>query len=194
MLFMDSVCLDFLNSESRDFRGRWVRDDLLQPGWLKQFLARWGLQIADPLDSTILETFLALRTLLMRVVDDLVGGNQPAPSDLDSLNGLMLHVPLGRRLKQNGKQYCLELVPLKKDWDWVRAEIVASFADLLSNYDLRRIKICANVHCRSIFYDESKSRTRRFCSIDKCANLVKVRRFRARHRNDPKKGQPHSGQ
>src|SRR5579885_501770 len=194
MLFMDSVCLDFLNSESRDFRGRWVRDDLLQPGWLEQFLARWGLQIADPLDSTILETFLALRALLMRVVDDLVGGNQPASTDLDSLNVFMLHVPLGRRLKQSEKQYCLELVPIKKDWDWVRAEIVASFADLLSNYDLRRIKICANVHCRSIFYDESKSRTRRFCTIDKCANLVKVRRFRARHRNDPKKGQPLLGQ
>lgn len=189
MLFMDSVCLDFLNSEVHDFRGRWVRDDLLQPDWLEQFLTRWGLLVADPLDPATLETLLTLRTLLMRVVDDLVGGNQLSPADLDTLNVLMLKVPLGRHLQQAGKQYCLEMVPLKKDWDWVQAEIVASFADLLTNYDLRRIKICANAHCRYVFYDESKSRTRRYCTIDKCANLVKVRRFRARHRNSLKKGQ-----
>jgi|SRR5581483_2771326 len=194
MLFMDSVCLDFLNSEFRDFRGRWVRDDLLQPDWLEQFLARWGLQIADPLDPATLEALLALRALLARVVDDLAGGRQPSPADLETLNIFMLKVPLGRRLKLADKQYCLELVPIKKNWDWVQEEIVASFADLLTNYDLRRIKICANAHCRSVFYDESKSRTRRYCTIDKCANLVKVRRFRARHRDNIKKGQSLAGQ
>lgn len=184
---MDSVCLDFLNSEFRDFRGRWVRDNLLQPGWLEQFLARWGLQVADPLDPATLETLLALRAVLMNVVDDLVDGGQLSPTDLDTLNVLMLKVPLSRRLTQVGKEHRLEMVPLKKDWLWVQAEIVASFANLLTNYDLRRIKICANAHCRYVFYDESKSRTRRYCTIDRCANLLKVRRFRARHRNSIKK-------
>ncbi|HTD18809.1 MAG TPA: hypothetical protein VK667_04690, partial [Ktedonobacteraceae bacterium] len=38
---MDALCLDFLNSEFRDFRGRWVKDQLLEAGWLEQFLIRW---------------------------------------------------------------------------------------------------------------------------------------------------------
>ena len=48
---MESMCIEFINSEFRDFRGRWVRDDLLQVGWLDQFLSRWGLQIEDPLEA-----------------------------------------------------------------------------------------------------------------------------------------------
>lgn len=191
---MESACLDFLNSEFRDFRGRWVRDDLLQPGWLEQFLARWDLQVAVPLEPATLDALQALRALLLRVVDGLVSGDQSSPADLDALNTYLLKVPLVRRLAQAGKQYYLEMMPLKKNWDWVQAEIVASFADLLTNYDLRRIKICANTHCRYVFYDESKSRTSRYCTIDKCANLVKVRRFRARHRNRIKESQSLSEQ
>jgi predicted RNA-binding Zn ribbon-like protein len=80
----------------------------------------------------------------------------------------------------------LEVVPLKKDWDWVQVEIAASFAHLLVDYDRKRLKICANPNCRWIFYDESKSRTRRYCTPDKCANLLKVRRFRARRKNNPR--------
>ncbi len=36
--------------------------------------------------------------------------------------------------------YQLEMVPLKKDWDWVQAEIAASFAHVLAYHDLRRLK------------------------------------------------------
>jgi len=45
---MDAACIDFMNSEFRDFRGRWVRDDLLQPVRLDRFQARWRLDISSP--------------------------------------------------------------------------------------------------------------------------------------------------
>src|SRR5207244_1417681 len=79
-----------------------------------------------------------------------------------------------------GEKFELEMVPLARDWRWVMAEIAASFADLLAKHDSKRLKICENPNCRWIFYDESKSRTRRWCTNNKCANLWKVRRFRAR--------------
>jgi predicted RNA-binding Zn ribbon-like protein len=181
---MNAACLDLLNSEFRDFRGRWVRDELQQPQWLEQFLARWGLSVATPSNLTVLAALMALRAQLRRMVEALAHG-QFSANDLAALNAILLKSPASRCVVWNGQEYCLELVPLKKDWDWIQAEIAASFADLVINHDLQRLKICANANCRWIFYDESKSRTRRYCSTDKCANLLKVRRFRARHRDNP---------
>jgi len=179
---MDTICLDFINSEFRDFRGRWVRDDLQRPGWLEQFLVKWGLQVDRPPDAAMLTTLVALRTLLRSMIESLVEG-QIADYDQASLNAVLLKMPLSRRLAKDTGGYRLEMVPLKKDWDWVQAEVCASFAHLLAYRDPRRLKICANPNCRWVFYDESKSRTRLYCSPDKCANLMKARRFRARRKN-----------
>ncbi len=180
---MEMACLDLINSEFRDFRGRWVRDDLQQTGWLEQYLARWSLQLETLPDSDTLAAFVELRILLRRMVEKLAKGHLSA-SDLDALNAYLLKSPSSCRLMRNGEEYRLELVSMTKDWNWVLAEIIASFAELLVNYEAFRIKICENPNCRWIFYDESRSHTRRFCTSNKCANLLKMRRFRARHREN----------
>ncbi len=180
---MDAMYLDFINSEFRDFRGRWVRDDLQQPGWLEQFLVKWGIQVDRPPDAATLTTLVALRTLLRSMIEAQVEG-QIADYDQAALNAVLIKMPLNRRLIKDIEGYRLEMAPLKKDWDWVQAEVAASFAHLLAYHDPRRLKVCANTNCRWVFYDESKSRTRLYCSSNKCANLLKARRFRARHKND----------
>lgn len=176
---MDRLCLDFLNSEWGDFRGRWREDRLLQPAWLEEFLNRWNLQMADPVSPAVVDALVGLRTLMRRIVGSLPAGN-PSSDDLNALNAILLNAPSVRRLAWAGEKFELEIVPLARDWRWVMAEIAASFADLLVNHDSKRLKICENPNCRGIFYDESKSRTKRWCTNNKCANLWKVRRFRAR--------------
>jgi len=180
---MDTICIDFINSDFRDFRGRWVRYDLLQPGWLEQFLIKWGLQVDHPPDEATLTTLIALRTLLRSMIETLVEG-QITDHDLAALNAVLLKMPLNRHLIKDREGYQFEMVPLKKDWDWVQSEVAASFAHVLVYHDPRRLKICANSNCLGVFYDESKSRTKLYCTPDKCANLVKVRRFRAHHKNN----------
>ncbi len=180
---MEAICIDFINSEFRDFRGRWVRDDLQQPGWLEQFLVKWGLQVDAPPDAAALTALVGLRTLLRSLIESLVEG-QIADHDLAALNAVLLKMPLNRRLVKDQEGYRLDMVPLKKDWDWVQVEIAASFAHVLADHDPRRLKICANTNCRWVFYDESKSRTKLYCTPDKCANLMKARRFRARHKSE----------
>jgi predicted RNA-binding Zn ribbon-like protein len=179
---MDAMCVDFINSEFRDFRGRWVRDDLQQPGWLERFLTRWKLVVDSPADEATIKELIVLRALLRRAIEELAAG-QVSDNNLAALNTIMLKAPVARQLAREGEEYRLELVPPGKDWNWVQAEIAASFAALLTNYDPRRLKICQNPHCLGIFYDESKSRTQRYCTPDKCGNLMKARRFRIRHKH-----------
>ena len=178
---MDALCLQFINSEFRDFRGRWVRDDLQQPGWLEQFLVTWELQVESPADAATMAALITLRALLRRMIEALAVG-QISDDDQAMFNAILLKVPLRRYLFKDAEGYRLELMPLKKEWDWVQAEIAASFVHMLTAHDPRRLKICANSNCRWAFYDDSKSRTRRYCTADKCASLLKARRFRARHK------------
>jgi len=112
-------------------------------------------------------------------------GNSPA-ADVETLNAILLAVPSMHRLVWSGEKYNMEEVIPARDWRWVKVEIVASFADLLVNADSKRLKVCENPYCRCYFYDETKSRTQRWC-INKCANLWKARRFRARRREENSK-------
>jgi len=55
----------------------------------------------------------------------------------------------------------------------------------LTGMDVGRIRVCENPGCQWYFYDETRSRTKRCCD-ETCANLVKVRRHRARKKERPK--------
>ena len=57
--------------------------------------------------------------------------------------------------------------------------ITESFAAFLAEGDPTRLKLCENRDCRWVFYDTTRSRTRRWCA-DTCGNLIKVREFRRR--------------
>jgi predicted RNA-binding Zn ribbon-like protein len=45
-----------------------------------------------------------------------------------------------------------------------------------------RLKSCANPECRWLFYDRSRSRTARWCSMSGCGSITKSRRYRERRR------------
>jgi len=45
-----------------------------------------------------------------------------------------------------------------------------------------RLRPCANPDCRSVFWDGSKNRSGRWCSMDSCGNQAKVRAYRERER------------
>jgi CGNR zinc finger/Putative stress-induced transcription regulator len=45
-----------------------------------------------------------------------------------------------------------------------------------------RFKECSSTDCRSVFWDRSKNRSGRWCSMKDCGNRAKVRAYRARER------------
>jgi predicted RNA-binding Zn ribbon-like protein len=48
----------------------------------------------------------------------------------------------------------------------------------------RRLKACRHEPCRWAFYDRSKNRSGKWCTMDVCGNLEKARAYRARHRQE----------
>jgi predicted RNA-binding Zn ribbon-like protein len=60
-------------------------------------------------------------------------------------------------------------------------QIVAAVAELASTPEWSRLKACRDDHCRVVFYDKSRNRSRAWCSMEVCGNREKARSFRARH-------------
>jgi predicted RNA-binding Zn ribbon-like protein len=179
---MELLCLEFVNSEFRDFRGRWVNDYLRQPEWLARFLEKWHLQIEQPIDEAIMEELVRLRALLIRIVHTLNTPEGVDAQDMTALNQLLSKSVFHYQVERIDQELHMTSTPVLQDWNWVQNEIITDFLTLLADYDILRLKVCENPVCRWIFYDETKSRTRRYCSIEKCANLMKIRRFRARQK------------
>ena len=182
----DSLWADLINSDWRDYRGSGAREDRISSdSWLSAFLARagWNGQLPGSVNRTLLRN---LRSLLRRIVETLVAEEQVRTTDLKDLNTILAKSPAIQILKQNDSKWSLSQVPFKNGFENVLAEISFSFASVLANGDPTRIKICANPDCGWIIYDESHNRTRRWCDLKECGNLIRVRQFRARRRRSSK--------
>ena len=82
-------------------------------------------------------------------------------------------------LQHNGK-WRLEFVAREGGLDWLLAAIARSAAELIAEGASARLRVCSNPDCGLFFYDTSRTRRRRWCSMSRCGNRHKVRAFSRR--------------
>jgi predicted RNA-binding Zn ribbon-like protein len=63
------------------------------------------------------------------------------------------------------------------------ATIARDAVHLLADNDEGRIRECSAEDCTRVFYDESRTNNRRWCSMQRCGNRAKVRAFRAKEKS-----------
>jgi predicted RNA-binding Zn ribbon-like protein len=121
---------------------------------------------------------LALRDLLYAIFSSVAAGAEPSERDLQALGRdereVLARAELARREDGSyGWRW-------REDGDTGRPlwPVVHAAVGLLASGDLKRIKRCAG--CRWLFYDESKNRSRRWCSMEECGTQEKMRRYIAR--------------
>jgi predicted RNA-binding Zn ribbon-like protein len=81
---------------------------------------------------------------------------------------------------QNGI-WKIEFVAREGGLDWLLAAIARSGAEIIAEGPRARLHICANPHCGLFFYDDSRTRRRRWCSMAVCGNRSKVAAFARKH-------------
>jgi Conserved protein containing a Zn-ribbon-like motif, possibly RNA-binding len=173
---MDFLCLDFVNS-------RWsvthkpFEDPLKDRTWLTKFWSRWGLP-ETKISPAEVEELLRFREFLYRVLIKLCAEQTISPSDLEHLNGILASRKSQKILVQQDSRYCLQTIQQSDDRTWIVYPFALSFAELISAHPLQYLKKCENPACDWIFYDDSKGHNRKWCD-DKCASLMRVRKYRA---------------
>jgi CGNR zinc finger protein/putative stress-induced transcription regulator len=104
-------------------------------------------------------------------------GERRDPSAIAVLNGAA---------EETGLRLCFgcpEDVPIHVDATGVRGAIgtllgTAFLAELDGRWE--RFRICNDPGCSAVFYDRSRNRTGKWCSMASCGNRAKVRAFRER--------------
>jgi predicted RNA-binding Zn ribbon-like protein len=87
-------------------------------------------------------------------------------------------------LQWNGESWSLGFVAREEGLEWLLAAIARSGAELIAESAIQKLKQCANPDCRILFYDDSRTHRRRWCSMALCGNRNKVAAFARRNHRD----------
>jgi predicted RNA-binding Zn ribbon-like protein len=191
-----ALCLDFANTvEPRRGKGR--RDylggyaDLVRwaehAGAVDGEDARRLLRSAEARPAEASAAFgraVALREAIYRVFYAIAYGERAGDTDLEVLTAAHREA-LGhyRIVHVQGGFGWAPVGGTEPDWPLWRVALSAT--RLLTSGELGRVKACpaADGGCDWLFYDESKNKSRRWCSMEGCGSRVKMRRLYARKRD-----------
>ncbi|PRY67523.1 putative RNA-binding Zn ribbon-like protein [Glaciihabitans tibetensis] len=167
-----SVAFDF--AYTGGFAARW--ESLHTPGDLGQWLAGRFPEVGGEISEGDLVDAKALRDTLARMATAVSRAEPLASGDVDMLN-LFAATPdipppalLGglRRAGRTSARAGQALSAMARE----AVELFSVAQD--------RIRECSAADCGLIFYDESRSNNRRWCSMQRCGNRAKVRAHRIR--------------
>ncbi|MEO6349440.1 MAG: CGNR zinc finger domain-containing protein [Candidatus Limnocylindrales bacterium] len=95
-----------------------------------------------------------------------------------TLNEAARRVRLGVRLHpDDGYRLMAEGVGI----DRPIGELLMGVTGAMAAGSWNRLKVCANEACQEAFYDSSRNRSGRWCSMSRCGNRMKGRTYRERH-------------
>ena len=154
------------------------RDDFGSPQLVQAWLAdRRLISRGTEYDATDLHRLVELRSALR----DLVaanGGEGLQRRAVTTLNEAARRVRLGVRLHpDDGYRLMAEGVGI----DRPIGELLISVTASMAAGSWRRLKVCANDECQQAFYDASRNRSGKWCSMAVCGNRMKGRAYRNRH-------------
>ena len=156
------------------------RDELRTAEGLRRWLVARDLL---PADAAISEddrhAAIAVRTVLRAAAEaNGRGGQTLGAGALEQAD--LNQFPLIVRLDSTGQPTLSALT--SGDVQGALGCLLADVATAVAKGTWSRLKICGAPDCRWAYYDHSKSRTGRWCSMRTCGNRHKTRRYRRRHR------------
>lgn len=172
------ACLDFLHTGGTGDAGSgdWVEPELVHD---QASLERWLAHVlALPVAKAQARDVAAahqLRAALWRLALARAGDGHFAAGDVQTLNAFAARMPPVPQLLPAGRS-----APSVTTVSAGLSALARDAIDLFTGPLGRRIRVCASEDCALLFVDASRPGTRRWCSMERCGNLAKVRGHRAR--------------
>ena len=192
------LCLDFANT--LDGRASVARErlnsyaDLVswgrQAGTVSPAAARRLLEEASRHPrraAAVLEQARELREAIYRIWVAEAHQELPPVEDVELLNSVLARALSHQRLDREGDRYALNW----RDDDALESilwRVVKSAAELITSEEAKLVRQCeafATSDCAWLFIDETRNRSRRWCSMASCGNRAKARRHYHRARKRP---------
>ena len=184
------LCLDYVNTvdtwQRRD-RVDYLSDYRALVAWAARAGALPTSQAERLLDATarrqpqahrVHARAVALRDALFHVLAP--GTRRTAEPWLEIVNDELASAMRALRLRPAARGY--ELVPSSGDeLDQMLWPVLRAATQLATSPGLERVRSCPGQDCGWLFLDQSRNRSRQWCTMQDCGNVSKVRRYRERH-------------
>ncbi len=171
-----SLALDFAYTGAMGDNQAWER--LHTPADLASWLDERFPDVDGTATDRDLIDSLALRAAIARSATAISRGQRPAGDDVDVINLFAATPDIPPALAGGRRQAGRAHARVSQTLSVMAREVV----ELFSADRADRIRECAADDCQLVFYDESRSNNRRWCSMQRCGNRAKVRAHRARLR------------
>ena len=119
-----------------------------------------------------------LRAAIVRLAQAQVDGSAVEADDVDTVNLFAATPDIPPAIDGGNRQAGRSSVRTGQ----ALSSIARDAVHLLSQGE-GRIRSCDADDCRFVFYDESRTNNRRWCSMQRCGNRAKVRAFRAKEKS-----------
>ncbi len=154
-------------------------DELRSPAHLANWLALWRLSpTVLELGKPELERTVDLRETLRDAAGANNGGTGGAAA-VRKLDRMAASSPVLIRLAASGND---RLEPTSDGFDGALGKLLGIVAAARIAGLWPRFKTCANEECRAAFYDLSKNRAGKWCSMQRCGNRLNARLYQRRRR------------
>jgi predicted RNA-binding Zn ribbon-like protein len=179
------LCINFVNTVS--WRGKanpteylenleswlsWVKEEgLATEESLAELLARGDAEAVAAFERAI-----QFRESLYHFLKAFARSEDPPAKDR-----LLVQDVLGRalgrlKLAESSGKWGFELEPGLSDWDALLFPCALSAAQLVAGPWAQRLRVCGREECLWLFLDLTKNRSRKWCDMTTCGNVVKARR------------------
>ncbi|WP_044339333.1 CGNR zinc finger domain-containing protein [Rossellomorea aquimaris] len=191
MMVGERLCMDFINTvswrESAEKRRDWftsypelvdwsVHAEVLTAQQSQNLLIEAGENPSQAEET--LKQAIELREVMYRIFKSISQKNSPNEEDLKRFNEYVSTFYRSLQVIPDEDQFTLKFNHPEKNLDAMLPPILQSAVDLLvSKNELERVKQCEGDPCGWLFFDTSRNRSRRWCSMADCGNRAKVRRF-----------------
>jgi len=170
--------LDLLRDFVNTFDFETGIDRISSPDELAMWLSEQGLvdDLVEPTEQEVAEA-LAVR----EAIRELLLANNGVAADTDTASKTLEEAGRRARLGVRFEDGRPVLAPEDDGTRGAIGRVVATVAELAPTDGWKRLKTCRDETCRVAFYDQSRNRSRAWCSMEVCGNREKARSFRARH-------------
>jgi predicted RNA-binding Zn ribbon-like protein len=191
MMVGERLCMDFINTvswrESAEKRRDWFTSYAKLVDWCIHAEVLTGQQAKSLLIKSkekpseagdVLKQAIEMREVMYQIFKDISKETSPHPRDLERFNEYVSRFYQSMQVILEKDHYTLKFKNTGKTLDTMLPPILQSAVDILvSKNDLERIKQCEGDPCGWLFFDTSRNRSRRWCSMADCGNRAKARRF-----------------